>query len=134
MMRLRTGNAVAAGAATPKPDSLTSRPGARTRSNSTTWRRGYTTSRPVATTPDDPAAGVERAVVGGAVDADGEAAHDRDARGGEDGAELAGVGEPVRGCGAGADDRDTRAVERVAAPSPSASSTAGRSGTSSPIG
>ena len=62
---------------------------------------------------DHRAAGVERALVRGAVDPDREPAHHRDPGAGERGAELAGVGEPVRGRGAGADDRDPRPVERV---------------------
>ena len=103
--------APAAAACTPKPDSLTSSPARRTRSNSAPWRRGYTTSRPVADHADDRAAGVERALVRGGVDADRQPAHHGDAGAGEQRAELAGVGEPVRRGRPGADDRDPRPVE-----------------------
>ncbi len=65
--------------------------------------------------PDDAAAGIERALVRGAVDADREPAHDDDARTGERGAELTGVGQPVRRRRAGADHRDPWSFEDVGA-------------------
>ncbi len=62
---------------------------------------------------DHRAAGVERALVRGGVDPDGEPAHHGEPRPGERGAELVGVGEPVGRRRPGADDRDPAAGERL---------------------
>ena len=100
------------GAARRSPSSLTSSPDSRTPLNSAAWRRGYTTSSPVATTPIASPPAVERAPVRGGVDADREPAHDRDTRFAQRRAHLVRVGEPVRRCRTRADDRDAWSFER----------------------
>ena len=62
---------------------------------------------------DDPAAGLERALVRGGVDADRQAAHDRDALLGQVAPDRARVGDARRCRGARADDGDSRPVEHV---------------------
>ena len=61
--------------------------------------------------PDDAPAGVERTLVHGAVDADGQPAHHGHAGARQGGAEVAGVVETVGRCRARADHRHARTVE-----------------------
>ena len=63
--------------------------------------------------PDRTAAGLEHAAVRGAVDAEREPGHHRDAGVGELAAELAGEARAGAGAAAGADDRDAHVGQRV---------------------
>ena len=114
MIRLRTGKRPGAGR-TPKPVSLSTTPARRTR-----FVERHVAARifDVEAGGDDTdrgAAGAERSVVHGAVDADRHPAHDRDTGHREECTELVRIGETV-GCRApSADDRNPRLGQRVGA-------------------
>ena len=112
MMRFRIGNRHGRGWV-PYAFSPTIRPCDRTRSYSCVCRRGYTTSRPVATTPTVRPPASSAPVCAARVDADREAADHSDAGARAAGRHLARVGKPERSRGARADDGDAGRLERV---------------------